>query len=44
MAKYLGLDASTQSLSALIVESENCRICYQNSVNFGSRLPAIQFP
>ena len=39
MARYLGIDASTQSLTALILDASNGRIEAQVSVNFGRDLP-----
>ena len=40
MAKiYLGLDASTQSMSALAVDAASGEVVYSKNVNFGADLP-----
>ena len=44
MAKYLGLDLSTQSLSALIVDGETGQILIDESINFGKDLPGYNAP
>ncbi|MCM8540111.1 MAG: FGGY family carbohydrate kinase [Lentisphaeraceae bacterium] len=44
MAKYLGLDLSTQSLSALIVDGETGQTLIDESINFGSDLPGYNAP
>ena len=44
MAKYLGLDLSTQSLSALIVDGDTGQILIDESINFGSDLPGYNAP
>ncbi|MCM8528361.1 MAG: FGGY-family carbohydrate kinase, partial [Lentisphaeraceae bacterium] len=44
MAKYLGLDLSTQSLSALIVDGDTGQILIDESVNFGNDLPGYKAP
>lgn len=44
MAKYLGLDLSTQSLSALIVDGDNGQILVDESINFGRDLPGYNAP
>ena len=38
MAKYLGLDLSTQSLSALIVDGDTGQILIDESINFGRKI------
>ena len=44
MAKYLGLDLSTQSLSALIVDGDTGQILIDESINFGKDLPGYNAP
>ena len=44
MAIFLGLDSSTQSLSALAVDTESGRVVLDESVNFGQALPEYQSP
>ena len=44
MARFLGLDASTQSLSALIIDTDTGAICANHSVVFGERLPQYNSP
>ena len=44
MARYLGLDASTQSLSALIIDIDTGAVCANHSVVFGERLPQYNSP
>lgn len=39
MAHYLGLDSSTQSLSAVLIDTESGKIVAAESVNFGRDLP-----
>lgn len=39
MAIYLGLDASTQSLSALVIDSQRAAVLVDESVNFEKDLP-----
>jgi len=39
MGLYLGLDSSTQSLSALVVDTESGQVVLEESVNFGQALP-----
>jgi len=39
MGTYLGLDSSTQSLSALVIDTDQNKIIYENGVNFGTDLP-----
>lgn len=41
---FLGLDSSTQSLTAVIIDPENGTIIDQRSVNFGKDLPHYQAP
>ncbi|MGD0837586.1 MAG: FGGY-family carbohydrate kinase [Polyangia bacterium] len=43
MAQYLGLDSSTQSLSALLIETGG-KVLLQKSVSFGERLPQYRSP
>ncbi|HEX2674618.1 MAG TPA: FGGY family carbohydrate kinase, partial [Polyangiaceae bacterium] len=44
MGLYLGLDSSTQSLSALVVDTDAGRVVLQESVNFGQDLPEYGSP
>jgi xylulokinase len=40
MAKlFLGLDSSTQSLSAIVIDYDACIVIYENSLNFDKTLP-----
>ncbi|HEY1536634.1 MAG TPA: hypothetical protein VGF76_21580, partial [Polyangiaceae bacterium] len=42
MGLYLGLDSSTQSLSALVVDTESGQVVLEESVNFGQALPEYE--
>ncbi len=44
MAQFLGLDSSTQSLSALLIDTDTGKVVAERSVNFGARLPRYQSP
>lgn len=45
MAKiFLGLDSSTQSMSAMAIDSESGEIVYSKNVNFGADLPWYNSP
>ncbi len=44
MGLYLGLDASTQSLSAVVIDSEAGQVVRQEAVNFGQDLPEYRSP
>ena len=44
MARFLGLDASTQSLTALVIDTDTGAVCANHSVVFGERLPQYQSP
>jgi xylulokinase len=44
MPQYLGLDSSTQSLSALLVDTDAGKVVVDRSVNFGERLPQYKSP
>jgi xylulokinase len=44
MAYFLGLDSSTQSLSAIVVDSAEGRVVIDESVNFGTDLPSYESP
>jgi xylulokinase len=44
MGKYLGMDLSTQSLSAVILDSETSEIIYEQSVSFGKDMPEYNSP
>src|SRR5688500_3692093 len=41
---FLGLDSSTQSLSAIVIDPASGTIVREVSVNFGSALPAYKSP
>ncbi len=41
---FLGLDSSTQSLTAVLIDPTSSEICCQISVNFGGDLPQYQSP
>lgn len=44
MARYLGLDSSTQSLSALVVDTDTGQVVLNEAVNFGKDLPEYESP
>src|SRR6187455_1235902 len=44
MGLYLGLDSSTQSLSALVVDTDAGQVVLQQAVNFGQDLPEYGSP
>ena len=44
MGLYLGLDSSTQSLSALLLDTESGKVVTEASVHFGSELPEFASP
>jgi xylulokinase len=44
MGLYLGLDSSTQSLSAMIIDTSTGRVVLDRSVSFGKALPQYQSP
>jgi xylulokinase len=44
MPQYLGLDSSTQSLSALLIDADTGKVVVEKSVNFGDRLPQYKSP
>ena len=44
MALFLGLDSSTQSLSALVVDTDTGRVVLDQSLNYGSALPEYHSP
>jgi xylulokinase len=44
MGLYLGLDSSTQSLSAMIIDTALGRVVLDQSVNFGKALPHYRSP
>lgn len=41
---FLGLDSSTQSLSALVIDPTSGSVVHESSINFGSDLPAYKSP
>jgi len=44
MPHYLGLDSSTQSLSALVIDTDTGRIVLDEALNFGKDLPEYHSP
>jgi xylulokinase len=44
MGCFLGLDSSTQSLSAMVVDTDEKRVVLDESINFGTDLPAYLSP
>jgi xylulokinase len=44
MGLFLGLDSSTQSLSALIIDTDSGRVVLDESLNFSQRLPEFRSP
>jgi xylulokinase len=44
MGLYLGLDSSTQSLSAMIIDTASGQVVLDESVNFGKSLPQYRSP
>ncbi len=44
MGLYLGLDSSTQSLSAMVIDTVSGRVVLDQSVNFGKNLPQYRSP
>ena len=44
MPRYLGLDSSTQSLSALVVDTDTGRVVLDETINFGKELPEFGSP
>jgi xylulokinase len=44
MSLFLGLDSSTQSLSALVIDTDTRRVVFDQSINYGSALPEYHSP
>jgi len=44
MPKALGIDASTQSCSAIVIDTDNSMVVAEASVNFGEKLPEYSSP
>jgi xylulokinase len=44
MSYVMGLDASTQSLSAVVIDTGTLTVCHEASVNFGDDLPEYGCP
>lgn len=44
MPRYLGLDSSTQSISAMVIDAQTHQIIVEKSVNFGQHLPQYSSP
>ena len=44
MAYSLGIDASTQSVSAIVIDLDDGRVVYDHSINFGDALPQYEAP
>ena len=44
MAQFLGLDSSTQSLSAIVLDTDSGQVVASRNVVFGERLPSYGAP
>jgi xylulokinase len=44
VAQYLGLDSSTQSLTAILIDTDRGEVVVDRSINFGQRLPQYDSP
>lgn len=44
MARFLGLDSSTQSLSAIVIDTQTGQVVANHGVAYGARLPAYGSP
>jgi xylulokinase len=44
MGRFLGLDSSTQSLSALVIDTDSGEVIADRSIAFGERLPQYRSP
>ena len=44
MGQYLGLDSSTQSLSATVIDTDVGKVVFERSLNFGEQLPHYGAP
>ena len=44
MSRYLGLDSSTQSLSAIVIDTATSQVVASHDINFGDRLPGYGSP
>ncbi|HEY2407815.1 MAG TPA: FGGY family carbohydrate kinase [Polyangiaceae bacterium] len=44
MALFLGLDSSTQSLTALVIDTDSGQVVLERSLNFGAELPEFHAP
>ncbi len=44
MPRYLGLDSSTQSLSALVIDTDTGEVVLDEALNFGKELPEFASP
>lgn len=44
MGHYLGLDSSTQSLSAVVIDTDTGKLVYETSILFGEDLPEFACP
>ena len=44
MPRYLGLDSSTQSLSAIVIDTNTSQVVASHDINFGERLPGYGSP
>jgi len=44
MPRYLGLDSSTQSLSAVVIDTDSGKVVLDESLNFGAALPEYASP
>ena len=44
MAYSIGIDCSTQSISAIVIDLDNDKLVCEHSINFGDRLPYYDSP
>jgi sugar (pentulose or hexulose) kinase len=44
MAYSLGIDGSTQSMSAIVIDLDNNSVVCECAINFGERLPEYNSP
>src|SRR6187402_1161868 len=44
MGSFLGLDSSTQSLSAMLIDADSGKVLVDESLSFGKSLPQFEWP
>ena len=44
MAYSIGIDGSTQSMSAIVIDLNNNQVICEHTINFGARLPQYNSP